>query len=277
MASMMSQRSQLLRRAPSSSYCRIIESSGSQCLGCGTFAPARNARGLRATNPSPSLGVPCEVSDFSMGPLKIIHLDGAAAQTTKSDTIGQLKRLALGCSAKEEKLSRFALSAIARKATSLYLLKGRTVKLVIVFLAFGIGLGTPALAQSPTAPPAAPSANDIQFTNHDIVTLLKATKDAETSPNITIDIVGKVDTDMPAYDPIVHFVGIDAKSGAAMIWIKSPARRQLLLRPCAQRWSLRAWLRASPDRRGRPFTIKSRHGIRLSERTHPTLTSTALR
>lgn len=148
-----------------------------------------------------------------------------AAETTKSETIGQLERLALGCSVKEEKLSRSALSAIARKATSLYLLKGRTMKLVIVLLAFGIGLGTPALAQSPTAPPAAPSANDIQFTNHDIVTLLKATKDAETSPNITIDIVGKVDTDMPAYDPIVHFVGIDAKSGAATIWImKSPAK-----------------------------------------------------
>jgi hypothetical protein len=43
------------------------------------------------------------------------------------------KRLALGCSVKEEKPSRFALSAIARKATSLYLLKGRTMKLGRVF------------------------------------------------------------------------------------------------------------------------------------------------
>ena len=59
-----------------------------------------------------------------------------AAQTTKSETIGQLERLALGCSVKEEKPSRFALSAIVRKATSLYLLKGRTMKTSYCFVGF---------------------------------------------------------------------------------------------------------------------------------------------
>ncbi|MBV9719749.1 MAG: hypothetical protein JOZ77_10540 [Candidatus Eremiobacteraeota bacterium] len=92
-------------------------------------------------------------------------------------------------------------------------------------LAFGIGVATPALAQSPSASPGAPSAGDIQFTAQDVATLLKATKDAEASPNITINVVGKAVMDMPTYDPIVHFVGIDAKSGAATIWImKSPPK-----------------------------------------------------
>jgi hypothetical protein len=105
------------------------------------------------------------------------------------------------------------------------LLKRLRMKLSVLLLAFCAALGAPAVAQSPNAQPTTRSAEDIQFTAHDVATLLKATQDAEASPNITIKIVGKPATDMPAYDPIVHFVGIDAKSGAATIWImKSPAK-----------------------------------------------------
>jgi hypothetical protein len=57
---------------------------------------------------------------------------------------------------------------------------------------------------------------------------LKATQDAETSPNVTINVTGKDGSDMPIYDPIVHFVDVDAKSGAATIWImKSPPKTQV--------------------------------------------------
>jgi hypothetical protein len=113
------------------------------------------------------------------------------------------------------------------------LLKRLTMKLSVLLLAFCAALGAPAVAQSPNAQPTTRSAQDIQFTAHDVATLLKATQDAEASPNITIKIVGKPATDMPAYDPIVHFAGIDGNSGAATIWIvhspdKTPAAAQAL-------------------------------------------------
>jgi hypothetical protein len=100
-------------------------------------------------------------------------------------------------------------------------------------VALGIALGAPAFAQSPTPSPGAQSSKDIQFTAHDVATLLKATHDAESSPNVTIDLVGKDASDMPTYDPIFHFAGVDAKSGAATIWImksppKTPAGAQAL-------------------------------------------------
>lgn len=107
------------------------------------------------------------------------------------------------------------------------------MKSIVLLMALSIALLNPALAQSPTASPAAESSKDIQFTAHDVATLLKATKDAATSPNVTIDIVGKDASDMPTYDPIVHFVGVVTKSGAATIWImksppKTPAAAQSL-------------------------------------------------
>ena len=108
------------------------------------------------------------------------------------------------------------------------------MKLAVLMMALGIALLAPALAQSPTPSPAAPSATDIQFTAHDVATLLKATKDAETSPNITINVVSKDPSNMPTYDPVVHYAGVDAKSGAATIWImksppKTPAAARALL------------------------------------------------
>jgi hypothetical protein len=88
------------------------------------------------------------------------------------------------------------------------------MKSVVLFMALGIAFLAPALAQSPNP---APSSTDIQCTAHDVTALMKATKDAETSPNVTINVVGKDPLDMPIYDPIVHYVGVDAKSGAATI------------------------------------------------------------
>ncbi len=107
------------------------------------------------------------------------------------------------------------------------------MKSIVLLMALSITLITPALAQSATPTPAAESSKDVQFTAHDVAALLKATKDAETSPNVTIDVVGKDASDMPSYDPIIHFVGVDAKSGVATIWImksppKTPAAAQSL-------------------------------------------------
>ncbi len=104
------------------------------------------------------------------------------------------------------------------------MMKGLTMKLAALLLAFGIALGAPVLAQSPTAQPTAQPANDIQFTAHDVATLLKATQAVETSPNITIKIVGKSASDMPVYDPIAHFVGIDATNAATIWLVHSPER-----------------------------------------------------
>ncbi len=97
----------------------------------------------------------------------------------------------------------------------------------------------PAVAQS--APPAAPSVSpagspsasasaapvsvDVHFTARDLATLLKATQDAQASSKITVNVDSKEAWDMPVYDPIVHFAGVDAASGAATIWIlKSPPK-----------------------------------------------------
>jgi hypothetical protein len=112
--------------------------------------------------------------------------------------------------------------------------EAQIMKSIVLLMALGIAFLAPALAQSPNPSPAAPSSTDIQFTAHDVATLLKATKDAETSPNITINVVGKDPSDMPIYDPIVHYVGVDAKSATATIWImksppKTPTAAQALL------------------------------------------------
>jgi hypothetical protein len=114
----------------------------------------------------------------------------------------------------------------------------KSIASLIALLAFSV---LPAHAQTPPPPspaasvspaasasPAAlakPGSIDIQFTAPDLATLLKATQDAQTSPNITINVLSKDAWDMPVYDPIVHFVGVDPSSGAATLWIlKSPPK-----------------------------------------------------
>lgn len=97
------------------------------------------------------------------------------------------------------------------------------MKPIVLSLALAFAFQVPALAQSPPAPPpAAPSgaagAVQVQFTAHEVAALLKAVKDAEASPDVTINVAGKDAAEMPAYDPLVHFAGLDGK-GAATIWM----------------------------------------------------------
>ena len=92
----------------------------------------------------------------------------------------------------------------------------------LFLLLLGICVPAAALAQSSTpAPTAQPGA--IEFTNHDLATLLKAVKDADTSPKIRIDVVGKAPSEMPDYDPIVHFAEGDASTAVATIWVMKAA------------------------------------------------------
>jgi hypothetical protein len=101
-----------------------------------------------------------------------------------------------------------------------------SMKSLALLAALCIVLPATALAQSPAPAATDQASGEIQFTAHDVAALLKATKDAETSPNITINILGKDASEMPAYDPTVHFAGIDAK-GAANIWMmKSPPKTE---------------------------------------------------
>jgi len=90
---------------------------------------------------------------------------------------------------------------------------------------------TPAPSASPAASSpgraSSPGTVDVHFTAGDLATLLKATQDAQTSAQITINIDGKEAWDMPVYDPIAHFVGVDASNGAATIWmLKSPPKNK---------------------------------------------------
>jgi len=91
---------------------------------------------------------------------------------------------------------------------------------------------TPAPSASPAASPSpgtasSPGTVNVHFTAGDLATLLKATQDVQTSPKITINIDSKEAWDMPVYDPIAHFVGVDASNGAATIWmLKSPPKNK---------------------------------------------------
>ena len=93
---------------------------------------------------------------------------------------------------------------------------------LLLLLLLGICVPGAATAQSATPSPAA-QPGDIQFTNHDLATLLKAVKDADTSPKIRINVIGKAPSEMPEYDPIVHFADGDASTGLATIWLMKSA------------------------------------------------------
>lgn len=73
-----------------------------------------------------------------------------------------------------------------------------------------------------TSPAPTSNSNEVEFTGHDVATLLKATQEADTSPNITLRLLSKSPSEMPAYDPIAHFAGIDAASKAGLIWMVHP-------------------------------------------------------
>jgi hypothetical protein len=79
---------------------------------------------------------------------------------------------------------------------------------------------TSSAAASPA--PQAPDANQITFSAHDVATLIRATEDAEKSPKITLQLRAKGPAEMPAYDPVAHFAGIDPASKEALIWMVQP-------------------------------------------------------
>jgi hypothetical protein len=89
----------------------------------------------------------------------------------------------------------------------------------VIFVFAATAFAGRADAQLAPSPAASQSPSDISFTNHDVAMLLKATQDAQTSPKIRVDVLGKEPSQMPAYDNIVHYAGVDAGSGSAVIWI----------------------------------------------------------
>lgn len=98
----------------------------------------------------------------------------------------------------------------------------KSVASLIALLMFSV---LPALAQTSPSPAPTPGTVDVQFTAKDLATLLKAAQDAQSSPNISVKVDAKDAWDMPVYDPIVHFVGVDPSTGAATIWmLKSPPK-----------------------------------------------------
>ena len=94
------------------------------------------------------------------------------------------------------------------------------MRVILLLLALAVGASGTGFAQSTNSAPAAKS-DVIQFTAHDVAALLKAVQDADTSPKISIKVLGKTSSEMPAYDPLVHFADSDATSGAATVWMLS--------------------------------------------------------
>lgn len=79
-------------------------------------------------------------------------------------------------------------------------------------------------ASAPVASPApqASDANQITFSARDVAALIQATEDSEKSPKITLQLRAKTPAEMPAYDPVAHFAGIDPTSKEALIWMVQP-------------------------------------------------------
>ena len=93
----------------------------------------------------------------------------------------------------------------------------RALPILAAFLAVACTCGAQAQSVTPSPPPNAQK--DVQFTARDVAQLLKATEDAETSPAITISVVGKPASEMPAYDSLVHYAGIDPATHNPTIWM----------------------------------------------------------
>ncbi|HET9392976.1 MAG TPA: hypothetical protein VFO29_05610 [Candidatus Rubrimentiphilum sp.] len=63
---------------------------------------------------------------------------------------------------------------------------------------------------------------EVSFTGPEAAALLRATQSVETSPDITINIVSKSAAEMPAYDAVVHYAGLNpTKPTEATIWLLS--------------------------------------------------------
>jgi hypothetical protein len=63
-------------------------------------------------------------------------------------------------------------------------------------------------------------AGNVTFGGPEAVVLLKAVDSIDTSPDITINIVGKDPGEMPKFDPFFHYAGLDPKNAKrAIIWM----------------------------------------------------------
>jgi hypothetical protein len=61
---------------------------------------------------------------------------------------------------------------------------------------------------------------DVTFGGPEAAALLRAVDAIDTSPNITISIVGKEPGEMPKTDPFFHYAGLDPKKqNGAIIWM----------------------------------------------------------
>lgn len=125
----------------------------------------------------------------------------------------------------------------------------------------------PAASPSPSGP--ARSSSDIQFTAHDLAALLTATQSAEKSPDITINVVGKDALDMPTYDPIVHFVGVDTKDAATIWMMKSPPKTQSSARALLAAMELACMATGFAGSNWKAITIRSRRWMSRSRRDRP--------
>lgn len=95
----------------------------------------------------------------------------------------------------------------------------KALPVLAAFVVFAL----PGAAYAQTAAPSAsPNAQtQVHFTAHDVAQLLKAVQDAESSPAITISVIAKPASGMPAYDSIEHYAGIDATTHNPTIWMLS--------------------------------------------------------
>lgn len=78
-----------------------------------------------------------------------------------------------------------------------------------------------ACAQTASPFPLYPQSFQLRFKPNDLAKLLQATKDIESSPNVKLLVIRKAPADMPIYDPLFHYAGIDPTTHNPLIWMSS--------------------------------------------------------
>ena len=101
----------------------------------------------------------------------------------------------------------------------------RSVTAGLLFLMF-TGLAGPTEAQTPTPVPQYPTSLQYKITPADAAKLLQATRDIETDRESKLIVVSKAATDMPNYDPLFHYAGIDPIMHVPVIWMSSNVTRR---------------------------------------------------
>jgi hypothetical protein len=81
--------------------------------------------------------------------------------------------------------------------------------------------GFPGLVYAQTATPVpAPAVNyRLTFTPTEIAVLLQATKDIESNRQSKLLVISKAAADMPTFDPLFHYAGIDPVTNLPVIWM----------------------------------------------------------